>query len=359
MQDDDLRIDDDVARAHTLPARFYRDPALFERLRERVFARAWHLLPDPPEREHVQPFELLPGFLGEPLVLCRDGAGALRCLSNVCTHRGNLIALEAGPARTLRCGYHGRRFGLDGRCQHMPEFEGVVGFPSARDDLPSLPLDRLGPLWFGSLEPHAPFEALVGPLARRLAHLPLDRLVPDPASAKSYHVDAHFALYLDNFLEGFHVPFVHPGLSRVVVWDDYPIELFPHASLQIGIARDGEEAFAFADASLPEKRVAAYWAWLWPGTMLNFYPWGLSANVVVPEGLSRTRIEYRTWLWDPARRGAGAGADLETVEQEDEAIVEKVQRGVRARLYRRGRFSPSREPAVHHFHRMLSLALGA
>jgi len=357
VTDDDLFIDDDVARAHTLPARVYRDAALFERLCERAFARAWHLVPTPPEPEHVVPFELLPGFLDEPLLLARDAAGILRCLSNVCTHRGNVIALEAGSARSLRCGYHGRRFGLDGRCQHMPEFEDVVGFPAPTDDLPFLPLDQLGPLTFASLEPHVPFEALVGPVARRLAHLPLADLVPDPQSARSYRVDAHFALYVDNFLEGFHVPFVHPGLARVVAWDDYPIELFPHASLQIGIARDGEEAFAFADASLPGKRVAAYWVWLWPGTMLNFYPWGLSANVVVPESPSRTRIEYRTWLWDASRRGAGAGGDLDTVEHEDEAIVEKVQRGVRARLYHQGRFSVARERAVHHFHRMLAAHL--
>jgi choline monooxygenase len=87
--------------------------------------------------------------------------------------------------------------------------------------------------------------------------------------------------------------------------------------------------------------------------MLNFYPWGLSINVVVPLAVDRTRIVYRAWVADPSRRGKGAGGALDRVELEDEAIVEQVQRGVRSRLYDRGRYSPSREAGVHHFHRLL------
>jgi choline monooxygenase len=65
-------------------------------------------------------------------------------------------------------------------------------------------------------------------------------------------------------------------------------------------------------------------------------------------------VRYLSWVWDQARRGAGAGADLHRVELEDEEVVQSVQRGVRSRLYRRGRFSPTREAGVHHFHRMLA-----
>ena len=88
--------------------------------------------------------------------------------------------------------------------------------------------------------------------------------------------------------------------------------------------------------------------------MLNFYPWGLSINVVVPLAVDRTRIVYRTWVADPSRRGKGAGGGLDRVELEDEAVVQQVQQGVRSRLYDRGRYSPSREAGVHHFHRLLT-----
>jgi choline monooxygenase len=345
-----VSVDEDIARAHTLPAELYRDPATFERVRERVLARSWQLV-DGAESVRapgaVLPFTLLPGCVDEPLLLTRDAGGALHALSNVCTHRGNLVCSEPGTATTLRCRYHGRRFALDGKMLAMPEFEGVVGFPSPADDLVRVPWARLGPLLFAAIDPAFEFDALVAPLVERLAFLPLERMVPDPRGALDYPVAANWALYCDNYLEGFHIPFVHPALAQTVDFASYSTELFAWSSLQVARASKPEDAFDGSD-------IAAYYFFLFPNTMLNFYPWGLSINVVVPLAVDRTRIVYRAWVLDPTRRGQGAGGALDQVEREDESIVEQVQRGVRARLYRRGRYSPSRETGVHHFHRLLT-----
>jgi choline monooxygenase len=294
----------------------------------------------------VLPFELLPGCVDEPLLLSRDGRGELHGLSNVCTHRGNILCSEAGRMQSLRCRYHGRRFSLDGRFQGMPEFEGVQDFPSAADDLPRIALERLGPLLFAGLDPLMPFAALTAPVGPKL----LEGLVPDPGGSRSFELNANWALYCDNYLEGFHVPFVHPGLSKVIDFASYRTELFEWCSLQTAEATDAADAFA-------GSKVAAYYFFLFPNTMLNFYPWGLSLNTVTPLAVDRTRIVYRTFVGDRSRRG-GAGGALDRVELEDEEIVEQVQRGVRARLYDRGRYSPSREAGVHHFHRLLTRALG-
>jgi choline monooxygenase len=108
-----------------------------------------------------------------------------------------------------------------------------------------------------------------------------------------------------------------------------------------------------------EERVAALYWWLFPNTMLNVYPWGLSVNVVKPVAPDRTRVSYHTWVLDPGRMEGGAGAALDRVEREDEAIVEAVQRGIRSRFYDRGRYSPAREAGVHRFHRILTGLLDA
>ncbi|MEO6462336.1 MAG: SRPBCC family protein, partial [Candidatus Eisenbacteria bacterium] len=71
----------------------------------------------------------------------------------------------------------------------------------------------------------------------------------------------------------------------------------------------------------------------------------------------RTKVTFASHVVDPSRLAAGAGGDLDRVEREDETIVEEVQRGVRSRLYDRGRYSPAREAGVHHFHRLLAAAL--
>jgi choline monooxygenase len=344
-------IDEDIARARTLPASFYRDPAVFERVRERVFARSWQqvgLASATGEPGAVTPFELLAGCVDEPLLLARDEQGTLRCLSNVCTHRGNLVCTAEGRARYLRCGYHGRKFTLDGRMVAMPEFAGVHDFPTPRDDLRELPLERLGPLHFTALDPAASFTDWTAPVRERIPFL--DRLVLDPSGARSYDVRASWALYCDNYLEGFHVPFVHQKLAETIDYHTYRTELFEWSSLQIALAKEPGEAFEGSD-------VAAYYFFLFPNTMLNFYPWGLSLNVVVPLAVDHTRVLYRTFVHDPARRGRGAGGALDEVEREDEEIVERVQRGIRSRLYQEGRYSPEREQGVHHFHRLLTRAL--
>ena len=105
------------------------------------------------------------------------------------------------------------------------------------------------------------------------------------------------------------------------------------------------------------KRVAAYYAWLFPNLMLNFYPWGLSINVVKPLAVDRTRVTFLSYVRDPGKLDRGAGAGLDRVEMEDEAIVEATQRGVRSSHYDRGRYSPTREQGVHHFHRLLAEAV--
>jgi choline monooxygenase len=80
----------------------------------------------------------------------------------------------------------------------------------------------------------------------------------------------------------------------------------------------------------------------------------VSVNIVLPQGPRRTRIDFLAYVWDADRRHRGAGGDLHRVELEDEAVVASVQQGVAARLYQRGRYSPSRETGVHHFHRLLA-----
>jgi choline monooxygenase len=357
-----FEIHADIRRAHTPPGWVYADPAAFAHAGQAVFARAWQFAGDMTAARvpgQVQPFTLLEGMLDEPLLLVRDREDRVHCLSNVCTHRGTLVCEGAGVENVLRCRYHGRRFGLDGRCLSMPEFDHVEGFPSPADDLPSVPHATWRGLHFVSLAPRETFEETIAPVEARCGFLPVERATLDSGRSRDYLVQANWALYCDNYLEGFHIPYVHAGLAAVVDYGEYRTELFPFAVLQTGIATGAEDAFELP-AGHPDhgRRVAAYWWWLWPNTMLNFYPWGLSINVVEPLAVDRTRVRFLSCVWDASRLARGAGAALDRVEREDEAIVESVQRGSRARLYARGRYSPAREQGVHHFHRLLARALG-
>ena len=138
-------------------------------------------------------------------------------------------------------------------------------------------------------------------------------------------------------------------------YDGYRTELFEGGVLQIGIANEGEPCFDLpADHPDFGQKVAAYYYWLFPGLMLNFYPWGLSVNLVIPEAVDRTRIVYHGFVGDASMLGQGAGGDLDKVEAEDQFVVESCQKGVSSQAYERGRYSPTKEKGVHHFHRILT-----
>ena len=356
-------VDADISIASTIESAFYRDEEVFALARERIFARSWQWIGDLAEVTEpgsLSPRALLPGLIDDPLLLARDLAGTLRCLSNVCTHRGNILVREPRKdVEQIRCGYHSRRFDLAGRMTFMPEFAQAKNFPSQNDHLPKVPFATWAGHGFTAIDPAAPLDAFIGDIKQRLAWLEIDRFVPDAASSRDYTVHAHWALYVENFLEELHIPFVHPGLSKVVDCVTYEHELFRYSSLQLALARENEVAFDPPPGALDHgRRVAAYYWWIFPNLMLNFYPWGLSLNRVVPEAIDRTRVEFRAYVLDEAKRGQGAGGALHEVELEDEAVVEAVQRGVRSRFYRRGRYSPTRERGTHHFHRLLCEFLG-
>ncbi len=348
-----------MRRARTLHKDFYLDDGVWAQVREQVFARSWQWLGQlPAEPTALQPVELLPGLLDEPLLLACDDAGHLRALSNVCTHRGKKLVEQPCRAKEIRCGYHSRRFSLDGRLRFMPGFEGACDFPSEEDHLPQLALADAQGHRFVSLDPAQSFEAWCGDALARVAHLDWGRFTADPSRDSRWEFDAHWALYVENYLEGLHIPFVHPALNQALVMDGYRYEFGRASVWQIADAREGEPAFE-PPPGHPDhgRRIAAWYLWLFPNLMLNFYPWGLSVNIVQPLGPARTRVLFRSYVADPALLGAGAGGALDTVELEDEAAVCSVQQGLRSRLYRQGRYSPRHEAGVHHFHRLLAAAL--
>lgn len=352
-----LDIQSDIRKAATLPAWFYRDSQAFETVKEKIFARSWHYVADATvvEAPTVQyPFTLLPGVMDEPLLLTRDGKERLHCLSNVCTHRGKIIVEEPGKGRLLRCGYHGRCFGLDGAFRSMPSFDAVENFPAPEDDLTALSVKEWLGMIFISLEPEVAFEEMIRPIEERLGWMPFDTLQFSEEGTQDYYVDANWALYCDNYLEGFHIPFVHPALNQAITSGSYGYELFPYCSLQLGLAEEGEPCHDIPEG-WPDygKRIYAYYYFVFPNLMLNFYPWGLSLNVVEPLSHNKTRVRFRTYYF----AGAPANRQVNRIDQtelEDEEVVESVQLGLQSRFYKKGRFSPKEEPAVHHFHRLVA-----
>ncbi|HEY0429686.1 MAG TPA: aromatic ring-hydroxylating dioxygenase subunit alpha [Pyrinomonadaceae bacterium] len=340
-----FEINPDIRRAETLASDFYTDERYFDESKEKIFARTWQFAGHADEIKNVKPHTILEGFLDEPVLITKNG-GEFNCLSNVCTHRGKILIEKPCEANLIRCGYHGRRFDLSGKFLSMPEFETVENFPSEKDNLPKVAFGVWEKFLFASVNPFAPLDDFFSEMQEKLAPLNLANL--KFASAQDYEIKAHWALYCENYLEGFHIPFVHQSLNEAIDFASYTTETFRFSSLQTGIAKNDENTFDF------DKTRAALYFFVFPNLMLNFYPWGLSVNVVKPLKKDLTRVSYLTFVSDESKLNRGAGADLNRVELEDQAVVESVQKGIRSRFYNRGRYSPAREQGTHHFHRLIA-----
>src|SRR5688572_262261 len=352
-------VEADISRAKTILTDVYNSTEFVEMAREKIFAGSWQFAGD---TDMVQtngschPFTVLESFIDEPLLVTRDETGQLHCLSNACTHRGNLVVYENCRLSNLRCKYHGRMFHLNGKFKSMPEFKEVKDFPSPADNLTILPLFQWGKLLFTSLNQRYPADVFFKDMQARVSWLPLEDFHFRPDLSKEYFINANWALYCENYLEGFHIPFVHAGLNAAIDFTDYSTELFyPFSSLQIGVSKTGDSYFDFPPSSPDHgKKVAAYYFWVFPNLMFNFYPWGLSINIVQPLAVDKTKVSFRLYVWKEELRSTGAGRELDKVEMEDEEIVQQVQKGVRSRFYKQGRYSATREKGTHHFHELLA-----
>ncbi len=353
-----FKIDPDIRKAETLPAEFYRSEEVHENLKKKVFAASWQLVCDTDKVKipgSVYPFTLLEGCLNEPLMLTRDLEDNIHCLSNVCTHRGNLLVEGAEVVNSMKCRYHGRKFELNGCFRSMPECEDALNFPRPEDNLTKVPFEMWNKLLFVSIAPRHSHEDMFKAVTESLEGVDMPELIYEPSRSRDYLVKCNWALYVENYLEGFHIPYVHSSLNEVIDYGSYTTELYEHGNLQIGIAKAGEECFRLKETSpYYGSEIAAFYWWIFPNLMLNFYPWGVSINVVKPLAKDLTKVSFLTYVGDPSKLDKGAGAGLDRVEREDEAIVENVQRGMMSSFYTTGRYSPKREQGVHHFHSLLA-----
>lgn len=345
-------VDEDISRAFTLHSDYYTNPELFEKIKT-SFSNHWHFAVHSSEFDDVNiiPLERMGDIINDELILTKDEN--YNCISNVCTHRAMLLVGEKCQKSRIQCPYHGRTFDLKGQLKNMPKFENVKDFPSDKDNLDKFELKNWKNLLFVN-NSQQNFDEFINFLENRIGWMDVEKFKYDSNKDRMHHVKANWALYVDNYLEGFHIPFVHGDLNNVIENDSYKTELFSNGVLQIGYSKPGEVCFDLPkESSDYGSNIAAYYFWIYPNMMFNFYPWGLSVNIVVPLDSGNSKIIYRGYVKNQDLISKGAGGDLDKVEEEDQYIVESVQRGVRSQSYERGRYSLEKETGVHHFHRLL------
>ena len=354
-----VKIHEDISQAWSVPAPFYIDSAVFAVEQEKIFRRTWQVVGH--ARQLAKPGDFFTtDVCGEPLLLVRDNGGELRGYYNVCRHRAGPPAEGCGSRKVFRCGYHGWTYALDGSLISAPEVEGVQNFEPSEFALVPVRVAEWFNLLFVNLDPEArPLLETLGEMPREAERFEFPKM--KLFERRTYDMKCNWKTYVDNYLEGYHLPSVHPGLNRELDYNAYTVETHGRYVRQFSPIRGAQPGDAIPRRYQEAREdLTTDYFWVFPNWMLNCYPDNVSVNIVIPLETERTLAIFEWYLLEQDLGGAAAKASVEFSHQiqiEDVAICETVQKNLHSRSYQRGRYSIKQERGVHAFHRMYAEAM--
>lgn len=345
-----------IERSTTPPSQWYFGQHSYERDLVSVFGRGWRLA----EVAQLQPETYKAGSLSSAqYLLVADEQGQTRGFHNVCRHHAALVASGHGKAPTncvFQCPYHGWTYDRQGRLIKATRLKGIKGFKAKDNGLIPIPVSQ----WARRFT----FLNLGGEFDK--SKLSLDEWIGEECSQMLtgagvadddlVHIKSHtyagircnWKVFCDNYLDGgYHVSVAHPRLASGLDLDQYFSKCFANASVQ--------SCLPACDDRLGTSKLA--YAFIFPNVMINRYgPW-MDVNVVTPTGPTTCDVKFDWWI--AADREADEAfitrslEESDQVQQEDIALCESVQRGLESPAYQVGRYAPSLEQPMLHFHRLL------
>ena len=368
------RVDRPAREAPGLPSCAYGSDAFFRLEQRRLFSRNWFavgFVDDVPEPGDVHP---VASAAGQGLVMVRGQDGRVRVFHNYCRHRGmRLVAEPKSGLRHIVCPYHAWCYDLDGALVRRPHYQGFGTHEHRPKDAPRLEAVR-STIWnrvvFVNPDARAPdFEQIIGPLQRRWAHYEFGRLVR--GASLSFDVSANWKLAVENFIDIYHLPSVHPGLNRYCAMQDhYFVREGDHVVGQGTGAYAPEDdaagklpAFPHLDAVQNTTTEALS---VFPNLLVTVFNDNLRMILVEPTGPAtcRERVEVffageaalRPGLRDARERVVGR---FPAFNHEDLALVAGLQESLMSTAFEHAHFSAFFDEHVLHFQRMVAHACAA
>jgi choline monooxygenase len=330
----------------TAPASWYSDPSYWPSERAHIFAKSWQFaahvsdLPEP----GCWRAETLAGY---PTLIVRGEDNVLRAFHNVCRHRaGPLTRTDAGKCDgALICQYHGWRYALDGRLRSARDFGAADDFDIRDLGLFPMQLEVWRGLVFVAIDTATPpLRSLLAPLDARLGDTDWSEM--HVSLRRSHDLQCNWKTYVENYLEGYHVPVMHPGLDAEIVAADYKVHVDGMVAIHEAPMRDANTVYD------------GLWAWAWPNLGFNVYARGLMLERMAPCGPEATRLEYIYLMPSGESVAPETLAMSDAVTAEDKWITERVQENLNAGVYDTGRLSPKHEGGVAAFQTMVGKVLG-
>ena len=354
-----------VEEATTLPPDAYRSQTFFSQEREQVLAKAWVCIGYTSQVD--QPGKTLTATVaGQPIFVSRDKSQTLHGFYNVCRHRGSILVTKDGKNERFRCPYHAWTYDLEGKLLHCPLFGKAGSFAQGDYGLLPVRVESWGCFLFVTLDPNAiPLEEYLGDMVPAYKNFPLGDLVL--VRRKTYDIHANWKLIGENFLEYYHLPWVHPELCAVTAIDNHKrnqgagmyMSFFASPLLPGGTPLDA--GFLPAMPGLPEpEATSGYFPLVFPNVAMFLMPHHLFSLIMNPQSAGHTQ-EYGDLLVHPSlltepdaeKKIDEIFAFYDMVNLQDILAVERVQQGIQVQAYQGGRMCHRFEEPVHRFQNMV------
>ncbi len=337
---------DAIRMPKNLEARYYVDSGLYERERQAIFKRHWQML-GPVSRLRQAGDYLAVDVAGWKLFALRGRDGILRGFHNVCRHRGaRLLAEGAGSCHVLRCPYHNWVYAQDGALRQAPVFGDDPQFELEDWPLQKAQLAEWRGLLFIAIDARQSLLEQLGDLPEEVESFPLESFVA--VEEQRFVMRSNWKTYTDNFVEGYHIPGIHPGFMKVIDFDNFET-----------VARNG-----LVRMTSPQKGGSIYggkWLWMWPNWTLSVFPGGMNTSRINPLAVNSTELIYDFYFADISADGAASRRNTIDVNcgivREDFGICETTQENYASGAYTPGPLSPRHETSVAYFQAMITTAL--
>ena len=340
--------------AHTLPAEFYTSAAFLEKEYQHIFETNWQFVGHVDQVKNIGD-QMVCQVGRVPVVVVRNQRNKLKAFHNVCRHRAGPVATENSNNKVLRCKYHGWTYTLDGVLKSAPEMATTPNFDICQHHLPEILVQEWQGFIFASAgKSPPPLEDLLGGIKDTIKPIDLSKM--SFSFREEYVIDCNWKVYMDNYLEGYHLPHVHPGLSKLLDYRSYDTVLFPWFSYQFSPLDSTDEQNNFYGQG------HAHYYCIYPNLMLNILPGRLQTNIILPVGHNKTRIIFDYYYADLGSENTNKLIQQDRkfsdeIQTEDIAICEKVQQGLNSGSYHVGRLCMKREIGVLHFQNMVRQSL--
>jgi len=348
--------------ASTLPADCYRSQEAYQAEVERIFRKEWICVGRFEDIPHPGDY-VAPTIVSEPVVVVRNGEGEIRAHLNVCRHRGCQIVEDRGTVKAFRCPYHGWMYGLDGELRGAPDFKETVGFD--KKDFSLVPLRC--EVWEGFILVNLDRDAT--PFRDRVSHVERWGFhhygIAEQVTTHrwTYDLDCNWKTYVENYIEEYHVPWVHAEtlqpltpMKRHVEFPELPSDqqwdLVVAQSPGLSLSDSGDALFSVSERIQeisPEYLGLPIWM-CYPGFgVIPMLDCALYYSIL-PLGPERMELKIGLTLPRDAAEAYAAGDEharraadeyarnVESFVAEDNAICVKQQRGLRSDLSATGRF---------------------